>query len=103
MTTKLEEILVRYEKLNTLVADPEVIKNIEEWRGYTKELSAMEEIVEKFKEYKKAEQEKRDAEESLLTETDPEMKEFLQDEVQSLKEQLAEITVELKTMLIPKD
>ena len=52
MTNKLEDILVRYEKLNTLVADPEVIKNIDEWRGYTKELASMEEIVDKFKEYK---------------------------------------------------
>ncbi len=103
MTSKLEDILARYEKLNTLVADPEVIKNIDEWRGYTKELASMEEIVDKFKEYKKAEQEKLDAEQSLTVETDPEMKEFLQEEVLTLKDKLADITVELKTMLIPKD
>ena len=103
MTNKLEDILVRYEKLNTLVADPEVIKNIDEWRGYTKELASMEEIVDKFKEYKKVEQEKLDAEESLSNETDPEMKDFLQEEVLTLKDRLADITVELKTMLIPKD
>ena len=103
MTSKLEDILARYEKLNTLVADPEVIKNIDEWRGYTKELAGMEELVDKFKEYKKTEQEKLDAEESLAVETDPEMKEFLQEEVLSLKDKLQEITVELKTLLIPKD
>ncbi len=103
MTSKLESILQRYEKLNTLVADPEVIKNIEEWRGYTKELSQMEEIVDKFKEYKKVEQEKLDAENSLSTETDAEMREFLQEEVLALKDRIAEINSELKMMLIPKD
>lgn len=103
MTSKLENVLARYEKLNTLVADPEVIKNIEEWRGYTKELSQMEEIVDKYKEYKKVEQEKLDAENSLTTETDAEMKEFLQEEVLVLKDKLTEINSELKMMLIPKD
>ncbi len=103
MTSKLENVLARYEKLNTLVADPEVIKNIEEWRGYTKELSQMEEIVDKYKEYKKVEQEKLDAENSLTTETDAEMKEFLQEEVLVLKDKLTEISNELKMMLIPKD
>ena len=103
MTSKLENILARYEKLNTLVADPEVIKNIEEWRGYTKELSQMEEIVDKFKEYKKVIQEKTDAEESLAIETDPDMKDFLQEEVLTLKDKIAEINSELKMMLIPKD
>ena len=38
-------------KLTELVGDPEVIKNIEEWKKYTKELSDMEEVVDKYKEY----------------------------------------------------
>ena len=47
MTTKLEAIYQRYLKLTELVGDPEVIKNIDEWRKYTKELSDMEELCEK--------------------------------------------------------
>ena len=52
MTSKLETIYQRYLKLTELVGDPEVIKNIEEWKKYTKELSNMEEVVDKYKEYK---------------------------------------------------
>ncbi len=103
MTTKLEAIYQRYLKLNELVADPEVIKNIDEWRKYTKELSDMDEIIEKYKEYKKVLEEKTDAEKSILSETDSEMKTLLSDEIQSLKEKLVEITGELKILLIPKD
>lgn len=103
MTTKLEAIYQRYLKLTELVGDPEVIKNIDEWRKYTKELSAMEEVVDKYKEYKKVLEEKTDAENSLLTETDIEMKSLLSDEIQELKEKMNDIVGELKILLIPKD
>ncbi len=103
MISKLEVIYQRYLKLNELVGDPEVIKNIEEWRKYTKELSNMQEVVDKYIEYKKVLAEKTDAEASYSTETDLEMKSLLGDEIQSLKERLAEITGELKILLIPKD
>ena len=103
MTSKLETIYQRYLKLNDLVGDPEVIKNIDEWRKYTKELSEMEEVIDKYKEYKKVLEEKTDAEQSILTETDSEMKALLSDEIQALKEKLTEITGELKILLIPKD
>ncbi len=103
MTTKLETIYQRYLKLNELVGDPEVIKNIDEWRKYTKELSDMEEVVDKYKEYKKVLEEKTDAEASIASETDLEMKAFLSEEIQNLKEKLNEIIGELKILLIPKD
>ncbi len=103
MISKLEVIYQRYLKLNELVGDPEVIKNIEEWKKYTKELANMQEVVDKYLEYKKVLSEKTDAENSILIETDQEMKSLLNDEVQELKEKLAEITGELKILLIPKD
>ena len=103
MTTKLEAIYQRYLKLNELVADPEVIKNIDEWKKYTKELSDLDEIIEKYKEYRKLSSEKVDAENSLAVETDAEMKSILSDEVQILKEKLEVIVGELKLLLIPKD
>ncbi len=103
MTTKLEAIYQRYLKLNELVGDPEVIKNIDEWRKYTKELSGMQEVVDKYIEYKKVLDEKTDAENSVLTETDSEMKSLLSDEIQELKDKLNVIIGELKILLIPKD
>jgi len=100
---KLETILLRYEKLNELLADPEVLSKMDEWKAYAKERADMEETVEKYKEYKAVEKEKSDAEELLKTETDAEMKELTEEEILSCKKRLEEIEGELKVLLIPKD
>lgn len=103
MITKLEDIYQRYLKLQELVADVAVISNMDEWKKYTKEMSDMEETVNKYLEYKKIEQEEADAKAALETETDKDMKDFLQDEVYACKDKLAAITEELKILLLPKD
>ncbi len=103
MISKLEGILERYEKLTELISDPSVIARIDEWQKHVKERADMEETVEKFKEYKKVESDKLSAEELLKTETDPDMKDMLFEEVLSCKKQLEAITEELKILLIPKD
>ena len=51
MFKKLDKMLERYDKLNELVSDNEVIAKISEWRAYTKELSDMTETVDKYLEY----------------------------------------------------
>ena len=53
MFKKLDKMLERYEKLNQLVGDAEVIARMDEWRSYTKELADITETVEKYTEYKK--------------------------------------------------
>ena len=85
MIAKLETILLRYEKLNELLADPEVLSKMDEWKAYAKERADMEETVEKYKEYKAVEKEKSDAEELLKTETDAEMKELTEEEIRAKK------------------
>ena len=53
MFKKLDKLLERFDKLNQLVSDNEVISKIDEWRSYTKELAEITETVEKYLEYKK--------------------------------------------------
>ncbi len=103
MIEKLEGILARYEKLQTLVSDTDVISNISEWTKYTKELSEIEDTVLKFKEYKQVLSDQEAAKELLEHETDKEMRDMLSEEVYSCKDRLAEITDELKILLLPKD
>ena len=103
MISKLEAILQRYLKLQELVADPQVISNMDEWKKYTKEMSDMEETVNKYLEYKKIETELNDAKSALETETDKDMKDMLEEEVYFCKEKLSAITDELKILLFPKD
>ena len=103
MIEKLEEILKRYEKLQQLVADPEIISNISEWTKYTKELAELEDTVRKYLEYKQIQSRQNDAKELLEHETDKEMREMLEEEIYSCKDELLKVTDELKVLLLPKD
>ena len=103
MTSKLENILLRYEKLNELMLDPAVISDIEQYKKYAKEISSLEETVEKYKELKKYNEEKQLAEQSYDLEKDGDMKELLYEEIKELKSKIETAEAELKILLIPKD
>ena len=100
MFEKLEAVEKRYEELTKLIADPEVISNQSEWHKLMKEHASREDIVIKFREYKKVKQNMEEAEELMQ---DPEMKELAETEYYSAKEELPKIEEELKILLIPKD
>ena len=100
MFEKLEAVEKRYEELTKIISDPEVISNQDEWRKAMKEHAEIEDIVLKFREYKKTQKEMLDAEELLK---DPEMKELAEQEYYENKEKLPQIEEELKILLIPKD
>ncbi len=103
MIDKLEEILAKYLKLQELVSDPSVIANMDEWTKYTKELSDMEETINKYLEYKQVLNDQNSAKELYESETDKDMKDMLEEEIYSCKDKLSKITEELKILLLPKD
>jgi peptide chain release factor 1 len=100
MFEKLEAVEKRYEELTKIISDPEVIANQTEWQKAMKEHASMEEIVLKFREYKKIEQSMEEAEELMQ---DPDMKELAEEEYYASKEKLPKLEEELKVLLIPKD
>ena len=103
MFKKLDKMLERYEKLNQLVGDSNVIAKMDEWKAYTKELADMTETVEKYTEYKKIIKETEDVSEMLKTEKDPEMKALMEEELIECKHKTEKISEELRILLIPKD
>ena len=100
MFEKLEAVEKRYEELTIIISDPEVISNQTEWQKAMKEHASMEEIVLKFREYKKIKQSMEEAEELMQ---DPDMKELAEEEYYASKEKLPKLEEELKVLLIPKD
>ena len=100
MFQKLEDVEKRYEELNGLIADPEVISRQNEWKKLMKEHSDIEEIVFKYREYKTVSKNMEEAKEML---SDPEMKELAEMELEEAKAKLPKIEEELKILLIPKD
>lgn len=100
MFEKLEAVEKRYEELTKLIADPEIIANQAEWQKLMKEHAGIEDIVLKFREYKKVKETMNEAEELMK---DVEMKELAEVEYYEAKENLPKIEEELKILLIPKD
>ncbi len=100
MFEKLQAVEERYEELTKLIADPEIIANQSEWQKLMKEHASIEDVVLKFREYKKVKASMEEAQELLQ---DPEMKELAEVEFYEAKENLPKIEEELKILLIPKD
>lgn len=100
MEERLESILKRYEEINTILMDPEVMNNFSKVKELSKEQSDLREIKEKYEEYKQCKQAINDAN-SLLN--DPELKDFAQIELEENTEKLAVIEQSLEFLLVPKD
>ena len=100
MFQKLEAVEKRFEELNEKISDPEVIARQEEWKNLMKEHANLIDVVEKYREYKKA---KSDFEEAKQMVLDPELKELAEMEMEELREKIPQLEDELKILLIPKD
>jgi peptide chain release factor 1 len=100
--SRLNEAESRYNDLTAKMADPAVIGDADQYRKITKAQSELAELAGKYGEWKKADQELRDAR-AMLSETDPDLRQMAEMEVLRLEPRLAEIEQELKVLLLPKD
>lgn len=100
MFQKLEAVEKRYEELNKLISDPEVISRQNEWKNLMKEHSDLVDIVEKYREYKKVKEAMDEAKEML---SDRDLKELAEMQIEECKDKLPVLEEELKILLIPKD
>ncbi len=100
MFQRLEDVEKRYDELTIKISDPEEIAKTSSWQKLMKEHSEMTPIVEKYREYKKAQKTIEENQELLK---DPELKELAEMEINEARESLPKIEEELKVLLIPKD
>ncbi len=100
MFQKLEDVEKKYDELTKKISDPEVIARTSEWQRYMKEHASLEDVVLKYREYKKA---KQDFEEAKQMASDKELKELAEMEMDELREKIPQLEEELKILLIPKD
>ncbi|PFD95852.1 peptide chain release factor 1 [Bacillus cereus] len=100
---RLQAVEDRYEKLNELLSDPEVISDSNKLREYSKEQSDIQETVEVYREYKDVREQLRDAKAMLEDKLDADMREMVKEEVSELERQEKELSERLKILLVPKD
>lgn len=103
MYDKLQGIEEKYEQLERLLSDPEIISDQSQYQKHAKALSELQETVNVFREYKKVLKELEEAEAMAVGERDPEMVELAAAEAGELKQQKAEIEDKLRKILLPKD
>ena len=104
MFKKLDFILQKYDELSVTVSDPQVIADQTRWQKHIKEMGDMEPIVLKYREYKKALEEKEQVMEILEdSSSDADMREMAKEELEELQTKLETAEQELKILLLPKD
>ncbi|MEY8349218.1 peptide chain release factor 1 [Bacillus cereus] len=103
MLDRLQAVEDRYEKLNELLSNPEIISDSNKLREYSKEQSDIQETVEVYREYKDVREQLRDAKAMLEDKLDAEMREMVKEEVSELEGQDKELSERLKILLVPKD
>ena len=102
MFDKLTSTEQQYEQLMQQLGSAELQSDPTEYRKQAKQLSDLEPLVERFREYKANVQSLAEAEE-LAGGGDADMRELAQQELKSLVARRETLVAELKTLLVPKD
>ncbi|ADP34212.1 peptide chain release factor 1 [Bacillus atrophaeus] len=103
MLDRLKSIEERYERLNELLSDPEVVNDPNKLREYSKEQSDISETVEVYRRYRDASEQLADAKAMLEDKLDAEMREMVKEEISELQDETEAMTDQLKLLLVPKD
>ncbi len=100
--SKLEQTEARYDDLSRQMADPAVINDPERYRKVAKSQRDLEEVVTKYRDWKRLRQD-LDGARAMLEEADEDLRAMATDEVARLEPDLTSIEQDLKVLLLPKD
>lgn len=100
MLERLEMIKERYDEIEHMLVDPEIISDYNKMLELSKEKSSLEEIVEKYAEYTNLTNEISELKQLV---NDAEMGEMASAELETANEKLESLKKELEILLIPKD
>lgn len=103
MFTRLSAVEERYEELNNLLCDPDVISDTKRLRDLSKEQSSLEETVATYREYKSVVTQLEDAKAMFEEKLDDEMRDMVKAEIADLSKSKEQLEERLKVLLLPKD
>ena len=99
---RLDETEARFDELTRQMADPDVISNADVYRKTAKSRNDLADLVEKYREWKKASSDLEGAR-AMLTETDAELRAMAAEDVARLEPEVTKFEDELRLLLLPKD
>ena len=103
MFEKLDSVLKRYEELHKLMADHDTIADIDRYQKLARELSSLGDVVKKYNEYKKIVSEIGESRHLSEKETNKEMVEMAEKEIEELEKKQKQLRLELEEMMLEED
>ena len=100
---KLEDLSVRFEEVQGLIADPELVKDQKKYKDVMREHRYLTELMELYAEYKKVLSGIEEATVLITEEEDHDMKEMAREELKELEEKQPVLEEQIKLKLIPPD
>lgn len=100
--TKLETIVERYEEVQALLSQPEIVGDQDKFRSLSKEYADLENIVREFREYRTALEDSKAIRE-MLESSDEETRLMAEEEAPLNAEKIAAAEKNIQIMLLPRD
>ena len=99
---KLDNLKDRFDELEALLSDAEIISDQNRYRDLSKEYAELEDVVKSYNRFQDVEENLQQARE-MQKDEDPEIRAMAEDEISSSSEELEELEVNLQKLLLPKD
>ncbi|MBR2215790.1 MAG: peptide chain release factor 1 [Selenomonadaceae bacterium] len=103
MLEKLKAVEEKYRELESLIADPTVLADVERWQKLNRQHSGLTPLVEKIREYQRVMRGIEDDKAMFNEAIDDEMRKLVEEELTELKAKQAALEEELPRLLLPKD
>ncbi|KRL63432.1 peptide chain release factor 1 [Lactobacillus psittaci] len=100
---QLEGLVARYEEIQELMADPEVINDTKRYMEISKEEADMREVVQKYRKYQEDQKTISDNKEIIESESDADLVEMAKEENSDLEKEVVDLEEEIKILMLPKD
>ena len=100
MLTKLDQLAARLAELDELLMQEDVTSDMDNYRKLTREHAELGPLVALYHDYTQADNDVKTAQDML---SDPDMKEFAQEEIATAKARMEQLEADLQKMLLPKD
>ncbi|MFW6310385.1 MAG: PCRF domain-containing protein, partial [Prolixibacteraceae bacterium] len=100
---KYESIKHRFEEVEQLITDPEIIADMKRYVKLNQEYKNLQKLVNEFREYKNYIDNLQSGKEMLAEESDEELREMAREEMEKAEELIPKKEKKIKMLLVPAD
>lgn len=100
---QLQGVVDRYDELQELMSDPDVIADTKRYMELSKEEGSIREVVSQYKHYRDVVNNIKESEEVLHETKDPDLEELAKDDLSRLNKEKIALEESIKMLMLPKD